>query len=124
MTSLRALSHFPKAELEGFLIGHRRGARHVVEKVLPTVKGFFPTLEAFAASDRALHGAVVGFFSFKPGRERLKRILAPFACEKVFVDASGVARGRSGPLAFVIEFERRFGLRPVACVVEKEGSRE
>ncbi len=120
LSALRALSFLPRAELEGFLLGHERGHRRIVEKVLPTVKGFFPSLETFTASDRALHGGVIGFFSFKPSRERLKKLLSPFACEKVFLDASGLVEGKGGLLAFLIDFERKFGLRPAACILEKE----
>ena len=117
--ALRALSLLSPVESEGFLLGHERAGRRIVEKVLPTVRGFFPSVEAFAASNRALGGAVIGFFSFAPARSRLKSILAPFACQCVFLDASGLKSGRGKPRAFLIEFDRTFRLRPVACVLEK-----
>ncbi len=121
--TLRALALLPAAEGEGFLLGHRRGGRSIIEKALPTQKGFFPSLESFIRADDVLGGAVIGFFSFKPGRERLKKILAPFACGLVFLDASSFkskATKSRAPKAFIIEFDRTFRLRPAACVVEKE----
>jgi hypothetical protein len=122
MASFRALSFLAESDLDGYLLGHRRGARRIIEYILPTRKGFFPTLEAFAASDRVLRGAVIGFFSFRPKKERLAKILAPFAFGRVLVDVSRLKDGRGGPRAFVVEFDRTFRLRPVACVMEKGGS--
>jgi hypothetical protein len=122
--SLRALALLSKPGPDGFLLGYCRAKRRLVDRVLPTRRGFFPSLEAFREADRRLGGTVIGFFSFGAGRERLKKILAPFACEKVFLDVSGFGTPRGGPQAFVIEYERRFGLRPVACVLEKETRRE
>ncbi len=122
--ALQALALLSAGESEGFLLGHERGGRRLVEKVLPTVRGFFPSDEAFAASDRALGGAVIGFYSFAPAKARLKRILAPLACQSVFLDASRLRSGRGKPRAFLIEFERTFRLRPVDCILEKGGTRE
>lgn len=122
--TLRVLALLPAAEAEGFLLGHRRGGRVVIEKALPTQKGFFPSLDSFIQVDDLLGGAVVGFFSFNLRRDRLKKILAPFACGLIFLEASSF-KSKSpkprAPKAFVIEFDRTFRLRPAACVVEKEG---
>lgn len=124
--TLRALALWPAAEAEGFLLGHRRGGRRIIEKALPTQKGFFPSLEAFIQADDMLRGAVIGFFSFKPGRERLKKVLAPFACGLVFLDASSFKSKSAtprAPKAFVIDFDSAFRLKPVPCIVEKEARR-
>jgi len=110
---------------EGFLLGHRRGPRRLVEDVLPTRPGFFPSLESFFESDRLLGGRVIGFFSFKPAPARLKNILAPFAAGKIFLDASplaskrGASRSSLSPRAFLVDFDRAFRLRPLPCVREK-----
>lgn len=118
--TLRVLALFPGAEGEGFLLGHRRGGRCIVEEVLPTERGFFPTLDSFIRADEILGGSVIGFFSFKPGRTSLKKIKAPFACGKIFLDAAGLKTGRRAPRAFLIDFGRDFALKPVSCVLEKE----
>ena len=104
---------------EGFLLGHRRGPRRLVEDVLPTRPGFFPSLESFFESDRLLGGRVIGFFSFKPAPARLKKILAPFAAGKIFLDASPLASKRGTPRAFFVDFDRAFRLHPLPCVREK-----
>jgi hypothetical protein len=122
--ALRALSLLSPREGEGLLLGHERGGRRLVERVLPTVRGFFPSIEAFAAANRALGGSVVGFFSFAPDRARLRRILAPFACQSVFVDVSGLGPEGGRPRAFLIRFDRTFNLHPMDCVMEKGGRRE
>ena len=127
--TLRALALWPAAEAEGFLLGHRRGPRHIIEKALPTQKGFFPSLESFIQADEVLGGAVIGFFSFKPAPTRLKKILAPFACGLVFLDASSFkskspkSRSPHAPKAFVIDFDRAFRLKPIPCILEKEARR-
>jgi hypothetical protein len=122
--TLRALALFPGADGEGFLLGHRRGGRCIVEAALPTERGFFPALDAFIRADEILGGSVVGFFSFDPGRASLKKIKAPFACGKIFLDARGLKAGRRGARAFLIDFDRVFALKPVACALEKEARRE
>lgn len=127
--TLRALALFPAAEAEGFLLGHKRGPRYIIEKVLPTEKGFFPSLTSFIQADETLGGAVIGFFSLKPAPARLKRILAPFALGLIFLDAfsfkakSAKSRPVRVPKAFVVDFERAFRLAPIPCIVEKEARR-
>jgi hypothetical protein len=120
MQTLRSLALVSGAGAEGFLLGHRCGPRRLVEDVLPTRPGFFPSLESFIESDRLLGGRVVGFFSFKPAPARLKKILAPFAVGKIFLDASSLASKRGAPRAFLVDFDRAFRLRPLPCVREKE----
>jgi hypothetical protein len=118
--TLRALALFPGADGEGFLLGHRRGNRRIVEKALPTERGFFPTLDSFVRAEDILGGTIIGFFSFKPGRASLRKILAPFACGKVFLNTAGLKTGKRAPRAFLIDFDRVFALKPMPCVLEKE----
>ena len=125
--TLRALACLPAAEAEGFLLGHRRGGRVIIEKALPTEKGFFPSVGSFIRADDVLGSSVMGFFSFNLRQDRLKKILAPFACGLIFLDASSF-KSKSpkprAPKAYVIEFDRAFKLRPAAVVVEKDGPHE
>jgi len=118
--TLRALALFPGADGEGFLLGHRRGNRLIVEKALPTERGFFPTLDSFIRADDVLGGTIIGFYSFKPSRASRQKILAPFACGRVFLDTAGLRTGRRAPRAFLIDFDRAFALKPIPCVLEKE----
>ncbi len=65
---------------DGLLIGHKRGHRFFVEKTLPSLQGFFPSLKKYYELDQLFNGKFLGFFSFNPDEKKIKKILAPFAC--------------------------------------------
>ena len=73
---------------DGLLIGHKRGPRFFVEKILPSPPGFFPSLKKYHELDQLFNGKLLGFFSFNPDEKKIKKILAPFACGKLFLKIS------------------------------------
>ena len=98
---------------DGLLIGHKRGPRFFVEKVIPTQKGFFPSLEKYFALNRHYDDKVLGFFSFQPDEKKLKKILAPFAFGKLLLKVRVDSRGNITVDPFVIDYEKDFHLNPI-----------
>jgi len=98
---------------EGLLIGHKRGQSLFVEKIFPTLSGFFTSLENYQEFDRLFQEKIIGFFSFKRDERKFKKILVPFACGKLFLK---LACGRKKTVSikpFVIDYEKKFFLKPI-----------
>ncbi len=104
---------------DGLLIGHKRGHRFFVEKILPSLPGFFPSLKKYHELDQLLNGKLLGFFSFKPDERKLKRILAPFACGKLFLEISSNKQKKMTIKSFVIDYENEFFLLPVGLKIHE-----
>ncbi len=98
---------------DGLLIGHKRGHRFFVEKILPSLPGFFPSLKKYHELDQFFKGKLLGFFSFNPDEKKLKKILAPFACGKLFLEVSSNPKKRMAIKSYVIDYENEFFLLPV-----------
>jgi len=109
----------PSKKLAGFLIGHKRGRRFFVEKVLPAPAGFWPTLEDFARLDKLFEGKIIGLFAFGDAAKLKQHLFQPFACGRLFLEV----RTREGRgLRFKarrLDFEGRFYLEPVELRLEK-----
>lgn len=119
--ALRAFEAFSilsvKPDFSGFLIGHKRGHRFIVENILPLPKGLRPSLENTFSLDRLLEGKIIGFFAFPPTAERRSSLFHPFACGKLFL---GVRASTMRGLRFepaVIDYEGRFLARPVELII-------
>lgn len=98
---------------EGLLIGHKRGHRFFVEKILPSLQGFFPSLKKYYELDQFFNGKLLGFFSFNPDKKKIKKILAPFACGKLFLEISSNQQKKMTIKSYVIDYENEFFLLPV-----------
>lgn len=98
---------------EGLLIGHKRGHRYFIEKVLPSQRGFFPSLQKFFALDQFFDGKLIGFFSFKPDEEKIKKILAPFAYGKLYLQVHSTSRKEIAMKSFIIDYDDKFFLSPI-----------
>lgn len=119
--ALEALSAVSSAaHLKGCLLGHKRGGRVMIEKVLPVPAGFDPTPENIVRLDRIFRGRVVGFFAPR-GSSLKKDLLQPIACGRLFVSVQPRRHGGLGLTSFLIEYDGRFALNPVKLVREKEG---
>ena len=104
---------FPGSSSEGFLIGHKRGGQFFVEKIFPSLAGFFPSLEKYNQLDQLFEGRLIGFFSFKPEEKKVKKILVPFACGKLFLKLIPKGEKNLNIQSFVIDYEKKFFLAPI-----------
>jgi hypothetical protein len=98
---------------DGLLIGHKRGHRFFVEKIFPSVPGFFPSLKKYHELDQLFNGKLLGFFSFRPEEKIIRKILAPFACGKLFLEISSNQQKKITIKSYVVDYENEFFLLPV-----------
>jgi hypothetical protein len=98
---------------DGLLVGHRRGHRFFVEKIFPSLPGFFPSLKKYHELDQFFNGKLLGFFSFNPDEKKIKKILAPFACGKLFLEISSNQQKKITIKSYVIDYENEFLLFPI-----------
>jgi hypothetical protein len=111
LTALNIISS--SSSSDGLLIGHIRGHRFFVEKIFPSLPGFFPSLKKYNELDQLFNGKLLGFFSFNPDEKKLKKILAPFACGKLFLEINSNPQKKMTIKSYVIEYENEFFLLPV-----------
>jgi hypothetical protein len=111
LTALNIISS--SSSSDGLLVGHIRGHRFFVEKIFPSLPGFFPSLKKYHELDQLFNGKLLGFFSFNPDEKKLKKILAPFACGKLFLEISSNQQKKMTIKSYVIEYENEFFLLPV-----------
>ena len=104
---------------DGLLIGHKRGHRFFVEKTLPSLPGFFPSLKKYHELDQLFNGKLLGFFSFNPDEKKIKKILAPFACGKLFLEISSSQQKKMTIKSYVIDYENEFFLLPVGLTSQE-----
>jgi len=108
-----------KANRDGLLLGHKRGQRFFVEKILPTQKGFYSSFENYLAADTLLGGKLVGFFSFNSDEKKIKKILLPFAFGQLFLDIYLDKKNKLTIKSFIIDYEKDFFLSPVDLKLPK-----
>jgi len=108
LTALRLVSS--NALPDGLLLGHKRGHRFFVEKILPSLKGFFPSLKKYQELDEFYEGKVLGFFSFHPDEKKIKKILAPFAYQKLFLEINLNTQKEMAIKPHVIDYDKEFFL--------------
>lgn len=101
------------SNFDGLLIGHKRGHRFFVKKIFLSVKGFFPSKEKYLLLNELFDDSIIGFFSFNPDEKKIRKILAPFAFGKVFLDIRLDRQKRININPFVIEYEEEFFLFPI-----------
>ncbi|MFQ6084225.1 MAG: hypothetical protein ACE5WD_12835 [Candidatus Aminicenantia bacterium] len=64
---------------EGVAIGHKRGHRIIVEKVIPLKKVSYPSITEYLKLDKLLNNKLVGFFTFERKAEKcLDNLLIPY----------------------------------------------
>lgn len=77
------------------------------------MKGFFPSLEKYQQLDELYKGKLLGFFSVKPEERKIKKILAPFACGKLFLELDFSRPKTVSAKSYVINYDRKFFLSPL-----------
>lgn len=111
LTALNLISS--SSSSDGLLIGHKRGHRFFVEKIFPSLPGFFPSLKKYHELDQLFNGKLLGFFSFNPDEKKIKKILAPFACGKLFLEISSNQQKKMTIKSYVVDYDNEFFLLPV-----------
>jgi hypothetical protein len=115
----------PRPGTWGVLVGHRRGSRFIVEKVLAACDpGTVPGEELLERLDTVWPGRTVGLVAVRPGAAFKKAARGPAWYGKLVLEVAGTART---PVLrpFVVEFERRFFLDPIPLApAVKEKARE
>jgi len=102
-----------KPNMGGLLIGHKRGHRLFVEKILPTKKGFYSSLESYFALDEHFGGKLIGFFAYEADEKIIKKILFPFAFEQLFLDIRLTKKKKMTIKSYIIDYKKKFFLLPV-----------
>lgn len=119
--SLRALNIISSSSTsEGFLLGHKRGHRFFVEKIFPSMPGFFPSLKKYQELDQLFGGKLLGFFSFNPDEKKIKKILAPYACGKLLLKIKLNKQKKMTLQSYVIDYENEFFLFPIKLKSQKQ----
>ena len=125
-TELEALRAFrPRPGTWGVLVGHKRGPRFIVEKVLAAGSpGTVPGEKLLESLDAVWPGRTIGLVAVRPGAAFKKAARGPAWYGKLVLEIAGTARAPvSRPL--VVEFERRFFLDPIPFApAVKEKARE
>jgi len=110
--SLEALALLGGAR--GYLVGHRRGPRFVVEAFIPAAGSRRLSGADLRVLDRVFGSPAIGFFAAGPGRTAVRReVLRPFGCGKLFLEARLDARKGLVLKAFSVEYDGGFALFPV-----------
>jgi len=109
----------------GAIVGHRRGSRVIVEKVVAAGNpGTVPDERVLAELERIWPGRIMGIAAVRPGAAFKRALLGPAWYAKLVVQWTGPARART-LRASVVEFERKFFLDPVPiALAAKERSHE
>jgi len=114
----------PQPGCEGFLVGHKRGQRYIIEKIIPLPRGLSRALENFYFLDKLFQGKILGFFGTSSSEKKLKRILKPFGYRKIFLD---IQLDRKKKLAFrasLIDYKKNYFLSPIKIKLPKRGKNE
>ena len=101
------------ARIDGLLLGHKKGHRLFVEEILPTQKGFFPSLDKYIALNTHFKDRIIGFFSFNPEESTTQKVLAPFAQGKLFLDITPRDGQKLDIKSYTVDFDERFYLSPI-----------
>jgi hypothetical protein len=100
----------PAASAWGFLVGHKRGFRFIVEKAFPAGSGrALPSERVLAGLDRIWPGGVIGLFAVRLSAAFKKAVLGPAWYGKLVLGLGSNARKQSVRL-FTVEFEKEFFL--------------
>jgi hypothetical protein len=104
---------------EGLLIGHRRGHRVLIEKIFPSQKGFYPSLNKFEQLNRLFKGKILGFYAINPDEKTKQKILAPFAYGKVYLEVFPGDNHKTSLKSYSIEYVGDFVLSAIPLVFPK-----
>lgn len=112
--TLEALSLLaPRKNFSGLLLGHKRGHRYFVERALPTLDGTLISPQDYFDLDRILDGKIIGFFAAQAEEYKTKRVLAPFAYGKLFLEVELSKKTTIKVKPYVIDYAEDFFFAPI-----------
>jgi hypothetical protein len=115
--SFAALSALaPGRPLMGLLLGHTRGHRFVVERILPAPPGIAPDERSLTRIDAAFAGRIIGFFVAGDSARIKASLRRPSAAGRLLLIVKTSKRGPSFK-AVAVDFDGRirFVPLPVHC---------
>ncbi len=98
---------------DGIILGHKRGQSFFVEMIVSTTKGFFPSLEKYYSLNTIHKDSIVGFYSFFTEEKKTKKILAPFAHGKLYLDILITKSNTLKIKPYAIDYDKEFFLSPL-----------
>lgn len=102
-----------KKGMTGFLIGHRRGGRWIVERILPAASTPAGILPRFHEIEKIFDDRILGFFLLNPGDTDKKRLLVPSFTGRLVLEMRSGQRIQRPIRAFTVEFAGQFRLNPL-----------
>jgi hypothetical protein len=97
----------------GYLTGHKRGPRYIVEDVLMFSEKTGFSVENFNSVNNTLDDEVIGFVMFNPKNKQEDAPLFPWSYRKLYVEVRKEKKKSLSFQAFVIEHEKAFSLTKV-----------
>ena len=97
----------------GFLIGHKRGHRFFVERVLPSSKSSFVSHQKQIQLNTLFEDSIIGFFSFDTNKDLLSKLLVPSATGKLFLEIIPKEENKATIDPYVIDYDKVFYLLPI-----------
>ncbi len=104
---------FTSTHSDGMLLGHRRGDLFFVENILSSPSGFSRTLRKYFSLSQILNHQILGFYSFRTNENKIKKLLCPLACGKIFLRLDLGENGQLDIKPFIIEYDKVFFLSPL-----------
>jgi hypothetical protein len=113
----------PHGRSAGLLLGHRRGARFLVEKVYPCRFGPLPSAEIYAELDGIFEGRIIGFYSAASPAGKAGPKWPPYSYNKLYLEIGLGPKKRLNLRAAVIEYSESFRLVPATMAAGPKGER-
>lgn len=120
--AFKYLTALGKLELgcRGWLLGHMRGHRYIIEQVFPAPGKTNISLDKLLALDDELDNGLIGFFVFEPDAEPDGMEYTPFAVGKVLLKISSAPDGGLDVVSSRIEYAGEYQLTTLPLIIEKQ----
>jgi hypothetical protein len=109
----------PRRRRSGVLIGHKRGRRFIVERILPAPANFDPKPAVLGRLDEIFAGKAVGFFSSGDLTRTRAGLRQPLAAGRLLLATESRRRARRVK-AWAVDFDGRFRFIPIPVILEGE----
>ncbi len=105
------------SDLDGILIGHKRGYEYYIEGGFPYHEVFSMTDEDFNKINQQFDDRLIGFYTFSSSEKNSKKILVPFAVGKLFLKVAPGKEQRLIAEPYLIDYEKEFGLKSIKVYI-------